>query len=214
MLVAAGRSARTAGLGLEAAGIKFDKAGIVVDKHLKTSTRGIYAAGDVVDGPRFTHVCSYHAGIVIRNALFRLPTKTDYRSLPWVTYTDPELAQVGMTEEAARKVHGEKLRVVKVPFSASDRAQSERGTAGTVKLVAHSRGEILGASILGAHAGELAHLWVVAIEQKLNLRSLAQMMAPYPTWGEVNKMAAAEFSRPLLAHPMTHLLVRALSWLP
>lgn len=214
LLVAAGRSARTAGLGLESAGIKFDKAGIIVDKHLKTSTHGIYAAGDVVDGPRFTHVCSYHAGIVIRNALFRMPAKMDYRSLPWVTYTDPELAQIGMTEEAARKVHGENLRVVKIPFSASDRAQTERGTAGTVKVVAHSRGQILGASILGAHAGELAHLWVVAIEQKLNLRSFAQMMAPYPTWGELNKMAAAEFSRPLLAHPMTHLLVRALSWLP
>jgi pyruvate/2-oxoglutarate dehydrogenase complex dihydrolipoamide dehydrogenase (E3) component len=214
LLVAAGRSARTAGLDLESAGIKFDKAGIIVDKQLKTSTHGIYAAGDVVDGPRFTHVCSYHAGIVIRNALFRMPAKIDYRSLPWVTYTDPELAQIGMTEEAARKVHGENLRVVKVPFSASDRAQTERGTAGTVKLVAHSRGQILGASILGAHAGELAHLWVVAIEQKLNLRGVAQMVAPYPSWGELNKMAAAEFSRPLLAHPMTHLLIRALSWLP
>lgn len=214
LLIAAGRSARTAGLSLESAGIKYDQTGIIVDKHLKTSTRGIYAAGDVIDGPRFTHVCSYHAGIVIRNALFRLPAKIDYRSLPWVTYTDPELAQIGMTEEAARKVHGEDLKVVKVPFSASDRAQSERGTAGAVKLVAHNRGQILGVSILGAHAGELAHLWVVAIEQKLSLRSLAQMMAPYPTWGEVNKMAAAEFSRPLLAHPMTHLLVRALSWLP
>jgi pyruvate/2-oxoglutarate dehydrogenase complex dihydrolipoamide dehydrogenase (E3) component len=214
LLVAAGRSARTAGLGLEAAGIQFDKAGIIVDKQLKTSTHGIYAAGDVVDGPRFTHVCSYHAGIVIKNALFRMPAKIDYRSLPWVTYTDPELAQIGMTEEAGRKVHGENLRVVKVPFSASDRAQTERGTAGTVKLIAHSRGQILGASILGAHAGELAHLWVLAIEQKLNLRKIAQMMAPYPTWGELNKMAAAESSKPLLAHPMTHLLVRALSWLP
>lgn len=214
LLVAAGRSARTAGLGLDAAGIKFDKSGIIVDKHLKTSTHGVYAAGDVVDGPRFTHVCSYHAGIVIKNALFRMPAKINYRSLPWVTYTDPELAQIGMTEEAARELHGENLRVVKVPFSSSDRAQTERGTAGSVKLVAHSRGQILGVSILGPHAGELAHLWVVAIEQRLNLRSVAQMMAPYPTWGEVNKMAAAEFSRPMLAHPMTHLLVRALSWLP
>ncbi|MFZ2156674.1 MAG: FAD-dependent oxidoreductase [Bradyrhizobium sp.] len=214
LLVAAGRSARTTDLRLEAAGVKFDKKGIVVDKHLMTSTPGIYAAGDVVDGPRFTHVCSYHAGIVIRNALFRIPAKIDYRSLPWVTYTDPEFAQIGMTEEAARKEHGEKLRVVRIPFSASDRAQTEGGTAGTVKIVVHGNGHILGASILGAHAGELAHLWIVAIEQKLNLRSIAQMMAPYPTWGELNKMAAAEFSRPLLAHPMTRILVKALSWLP
>ena len=214
LLVAAGRSARTAGLGLEAAGVKFDKKGIVVDKHLKTSAHGIYAAGDVVDGPRFTHVCSYHAGIVIRNALFRVPAKIDYRSLPWVTYTDPELAQIGMTEEIARKEYGEDVRIVRVPYSANDRAQAERGTEGMVKLIADRRGRVLGASILGAHAGELAHLWVVAIEQKLRLRDLAQMIAPYPTWGELDKAAASEFSRPLLAHPMTRRLVKALSWLP
>ncbi len=214
LLVAAGRSARTAGLGLETAGIKFDKKGIVVDKHLKTSAHGIYAAGDVVDGPHFTHVCSYHAGIVIRNALFRIPAKTDYRSLPWVTYTDPELAQIGMTEEVARKEHGENVRIIRVPYSANDRAQTERGADGMVKLIAHRRGHVLGASILGAHAGELAHLWVVAIEQKLKLRDLAQMIAPYPTWGELDKTAASEFSRPLLANSLTRGLVRVLSCLP
>jgi pyruvate/2-oxoglutarate dehydrogenase complex dihydrolipoamide dehydrogenase (E3) component len=214
LLVAAGRSARTAGLGLEAAGIKFDRNGIIVDKHLKTSTGGIYAAGDVVNGPRFTHVCSYHAGIVIRNALFRMPAKVDYRSLPWVTYTDPELAQIGMTEEIARKELGEDVRIVRVPYSANDRAQTERAAEGMIKLIAHRRGHVLGASILGAHAGELAHLWVVTIEQKLKLRDLAQMIAPYPTWGELDKAAASEFSRPLLAHPMTRRLVKALSWFP
>ena len=214
LLVAAGRSARTAGLGLDAAGIKFDEKGIIVDKHLKTSTHGIYAAGDVVDGPRFTHVCSYHAGIVIRNALFRMPAKIDYRSLPWVTYTDPELAQIGMTEQIARKVHGENVRIIRVPYSANDRAQTERGADGMVKLIAHRRGHVLGASILGAHAGELAHLWVVAIEQKLKLRDLAQMIAPYPTWGELDKAAASEFSRPLLANSLTRGLVRVLSCLP
>ena len=214
LLVAAGRSARTAGIGLDAAGIKFDENGIIVDKHLKTSTHGIYAAGDVVDGPRFTHVCSYHAGIVIRNALFRMPAKIDYRSLPWVTYTDPELAQIGMTEEIARKVHGENVRTIRVPYSANDRAQTERGADGMVKLIAHRRGHVLGASILGAHAGELAHLWVVAIEQKLKLRDLAQMIAPYPTWGELDKTAASEFSRPLLANSLTRGIVRVLSCLP
>jgi pyruvate/2-oxoglutarate dehydrogenase complex dihydrolipoamide dehydrogenase (E3) component len=91
---------------LQAAGVEYDDKGIKVDEHLQTTARGIYAAGDVVDGPRFTHVCSYHAGIVVRNALFRFPAKLDYRSLPWVTYTDPELAQVGMTEEHAREKHG------------------------------------------------------------------------------------------------------------
>ena len=214
LLVAAGRAARTAGLGLEAAGVTFDDKGIHVDNHLRTSNRRVYAAGDVVDGPHFTHVCSYHAGIVIRNALFRIPSQTDYRSLPWVTYTDPELAQVGMTENAARQKHGDDVRIVRVPYRDNDRAQTELQTGGLVKLVAHRRGGILGASILGAHAGELAHLWVVAIQQNLKLRDLAQMIAPYPTWGELNKAAASEFSKPFLAHPLTRGVVKALSFLP
>ena len=214
LLVATGRSPRTAGLGLEAAGVKFDNKGVAVDERLRTSARGIYAVGDVVDGPRFTHVCSYHAGIVIRNSLFRIPAKINYRSLPWVTYTDPELAQVGMTEDAARHKHGDDVRVVRVPFSANDRAQAERATEGSIKLIAHRRGHVLGASILGTHAGELAHLWVIAINQKLKLRDLAQMIAPYPTWGELNRMAASEFSRPALTNRWTRRLVKALSWLP
>ena len=214
LLIAAGRSPRTGGLNLQAAGVKFDTKGIIVDKQLKTSTRGIYAAGDVVDGPRFTHVSSYHAGIVIRNALFRMSSQVNYRSLPWVTYTDPELAQIGMTEKVAQKQFGDDIRIVKVPFTANDRAQTERAAAGVVKLIAHRRGHVLGASILGAHAGELAHLWVLAIEQDLKLRDIAQMMAPYPTWGELNKATASEFSKPLLTHPFTRGVVRALSWLP
>ncbi|MEO6782543.1 MAG: FAD-dependent oxidoreductase [Bradyrhizobium sp.] len=214
LLVATGREPRIAGLGLQAAGIEYNDKGIVVDAHLQTTARGVYAAGDVVDGPRFTHVCSYHAGIVIRNALFRLPAKIDYRSLPWVTFTDPELAQVGMTEEQARKRHGDEIRIVRIPYAANDRAQTERHPEGMLKLVADRRGYVLGASILGTHAGELAHLWVVAIEQKLKLRDLAQMIAPYPTWGELDKAAAAEFSKPLLSHRLTRGVVRALSWLP
>lgn len=214
LLVAAGRKPRAAGLGLQAAGIKYNERGIVVDAHLQTTSRGVYAAGDVVDGPRFTHVCSYHAGIVIKNALFRLPAKVDYRSLPWVTYTDPELAQVGMTEEQARKRRGDDIRVVRVPYASNDRAQTERHTEGMLKLIVDRRGYVLGASILGANAGELAHLWVVAIEQKLKLRDIAQMIAPYPTWSELSKAAASEFSRPLLSSRLTRTAARLLSWFP
>lgn len=214
MLVATSRKPRTSGLGLHAAGIEHDAKGIIVDGRLQTTARGVYAAGDVVDGPRFTHVCSYHASIVIKNALFRLPARVDYRSLPWVTYTDPELAQVGMTEEQARNRSGDEVRIVRVPYAANDRAQTERRTEGLVKLVADRRGHVLGASILGAHAGELALPWVVAISQRMKLRDLAQMIAPYPTWGELDKAAAAEFSKPLLSHPLTRGAVRMLSWLP
>jgi pyruvate/2-oxoglutarate dehydrogenase complex dihydrolipoamide dehydrogenase (E3) component len=134
--------------------------------------------------------------------------------LPWVTYTDPELAQVGMTENQTRKHRGNDLRLVRVPYSSNDRAQTERHAEGMLKLIADRRGHVLGASILGAHAGELAHLWVVAIEQKLKLRNLAQMIAPYPTWGELDKAAASEFSKPLLAHWLIRGAVRLLSSLP
>jgi pyruvate/2-oxoglutarate dehydrogenase complex dihydrolipoamide dehydrogenase (E3) component len=214
LLVATGRKPRTAGLGLQAAGVESDDKGIVVDQHLQTTARGIYAAGDAIDGPRFTHVCSYHAGVIIRNALFRLPAKVDYRALPWVTYTDPELAQVGMTEEQARKQHGDRVRVVRLSYAVNDRAQTERSIEGTLKLLADRRGRVLGASILGAHTGELALLWVPAVEQKLRSRDLAQMIAPYPTWGELDKTAASELFKPLLSQPLTRTVVRALRWLP
>lgn len=214
LLVATGRNPRTAGLGLHAAGVEYDEKGLKVDQHLQTTRRGIYAAGDVVDGPRFTHVCSYHAGIVIRNAVFRLRARVNYRSLPWVTYTDPELAQVGMTEAQARKRQGPDVRVIRVPYAENDRAHTERRTDGMLKLIADRRGRVLGASILGAHAGELAQLWVVAIEQELKLRDLARMIAPYPTWGELDKTAALEFSRALLTHRLIRGTARLLSWLP
>ena len=214
LLVATGRKPRTGGLELHAAGVQHDGKGIKVDQYLQTTARGIYAAGDVIDGPHFTHVCSYHAGIVIRNALFRSRTKLDYRSLPWVTYTDPELAQVGMTEAQARQQHGDEVRIIRVPYSENDRAHTERRTEGMLKLIADRRGHVLGASILGLHAGELTHLWVIAIQKKLNLRDLAQMIAPYPTLGELDKTAASEFSKPLLTHRLTRAAVRILSWLP
>ncbi|MGQ0741052.1 MAG: dihydrolipoyl dehydrogenase family protein [Alphaproteobacteria bacterium] len=214
ILIATGRRPRCTGLNLHSAGIAFDEKGITVDARLRTTARGVYAAGDVVDGPRFTHVCSYHAGIVIRNALFRLPAKLDYRSLPWVTYTDPELAQIGMTEDQARKRRGDFVRVVRVSYAANDRAQIERKSQGMLKLIADRKGHVLGASILGAHAGELAHLWVVAISQKIKLRHLSQMIAPYPTWGEVDKAGASEFSKPWLTSRITRAAVRFLSWLP
>jgi pyruvate/2-oxoglutarate dehydrogenase complex dihydrolipoamide dehydrogenase (E3) component len=214
LLVATGRTPRTGGLDLQAAGIEYDAKGVVVDRHLQTTARGVYAAGDVIDGPRFSHLCAYHAGIIIRNALFRFPAKIDYRSLPWVTYTDPELAQVGLTEAQARAQRGDDVRIMRVPYAENDRAQAERQADGMVKLIADRRGRVLGASILGAHAGELAHLWVVAIEQNLKLQKVAEMIAPYPTLGELDKAAAVEFLKPMITRPLVRGIVRALSWLP
>ncbi|MGE3781256.1 MAG: NAD(P)/FAD-dependent oxidoreductase [Alphaproteobacteria bacterium] len=214
LLIAAGRRPRIDGLGLDRAGVRYDRRGIAVDRRLRTTAAGVFAIGDAIDAPHLTHIAGYHAGIVIRNALFRIPAKVDYASLPWVTYTDPELAQVGATEAEARGRHGDDVRVVRLPVGESDRAQTERRTAGLVKIAARRNGQILGASILAAHAGELAHLWVLAIERRLKLKHVASMLAPYPTWGEANKMAAAEFYKPRLFGAWTRRLVRALSRLP
>lgn len=214
LLVAAGRKPRVDTLDLDQAGVEHGKEGVTVDRRLRTSARGVYAIGDVIPGPKFTHVAGYQAGIVIRNALFFLPAKVDYGALPWVTYTDPELAQVGATEAEARQRCGNDLAVIRLPLAESDRAQTERQTGGMVKIVTRQNGRIIGASILGAHAGELAHVWVLAIERGLKLKDIASMIAPYPTWGEANKLAAAEFYKPLLFSPWVRRAVRAMAWLP
>ena len=143
-----------------------------------------------------------------------IPAKVDYTSLPWATYTDPELAQVGATEAEARRRHGDDVRVTRLALAENDRAQAERRTAGLAKIIARGNGRILGASILAAHAGELAHVWVLAIERRLKLKHVAAMFAPYPTWGEANKMAAAEFCKPRLFGAWTRRAVRILNRLP
>ncbi len=211
LLVAAGRRPNVAGLDLEQAGIAYDSRGIQVDARLRTTNRHAFAVGDVAGGPQFTHVAGYHAGIVIRNALFRLPAKVDYRALPWVTYTAPELAQVGLTEEQARAAHGDNLVVLRWPYHENDRAQAERETQGLVKAVTTKSGQILGATIFGAHAGELIHVWVLALSQGLNIKALANMIAPYPTLGEISKRAAGSFYTPKLFNKRTKRLVRFLS---
>jgi pyruvate/2-oxoglutarate dehydrogenase complex dihydrolipoamide dehydrogenase (E3) component len=212
LLIAAGRRPNTAGLDLEKAGVAFGPKGIQVDARLRTTNRHVFAIGDVAGGPQFTHVAGYHAGIVIRNALFRQPAKVDYRALPWVTYTDPELAHVGLTEADARKAHGDDISVLRWPYHDNDRAQTERETHGLVKAITTRSGKILGASIVGAHAGELIQVWVLAIGQGLNIKALASMIAPYPTLGEVSKRAAGSFYTPKLFSPRTRKLVRFLSW--
>lgn len=214
LLVAAGRKPQLEVLDLNRAGIAYGSRGVTVDRRLRTTARGVYAIGDAIDGPRFTHVAGYQAGIVIRNALFHLPARVNYAALPWVTYTDPELAQVGTTEAEARRRHGEDVAVIRFPLTENDRAQAERSTGGIAKIVARRDGRILGASLLGPHSGELAHVWVLAIEQHLKLKDIAGMLVPYPTWGDANKMAAAEFYKSRLFSPWTRRLVRALGWLP
>jgi pyruvate/2-oxoglutarate dehydrogenase complex dihydrolipoamide dehydrogenase (E3) component len=210
LLVAAGRRPNIDSLDLDKAGIAHNRHGIVVDARLRTSNRTVFAIGDVAGGPQFTHVAGYHAGIVIRNALFRLPAKVDYRALPWVTYTEPELAHVGLAEAAARERHGA-IVILRSAFHENDRAQTERATHGLVKIVTRKNGSILGASILGTGAGELIQPWVLAIGQGLKIKAMAGMIAPYPTLGEAGKRAAGSFYLATLFGARTKSLVRFLT---
>lgn len=211
VLVAAGRKPNVEGLGLERAGIAFDAKGITVDRRLRTTNKRVYAVGDVAGGPQFTHVAGYHAGLVIRNALFRLPVRADHSAVPRVTYTDPELAQVGLTEAEARAAHP-RARTVKAEFAENDRAVAERRGEGFAKLVLDRRGRILGATIVGPHAGELILTWGLAIGEKIKLSRIAGTIAPYPTLSEISKRAAGAYFTPALFSARTRLLVRILSW--
>ena len=197
ILVAAGRVPNTDGLGLDRAGVDFGPRGIKVDQRLRTSNRRVFAIGDIAGGPQFTHIAAYHAGIVVRNILFGLPARVDYRALPWVTYLDPEIAHVGLTEaEAARKHHG--VQTILQHLSENDRAQSERRTEGFIKLVLSSRGHILGVTMSAPHTGEMIGMWGLAISQRLPLSAVAGMMLPYPTISDVSKRAAAAYFTPKL----------------
>ncbi len=210
LLVAVGRRPNIEDLDLELAGIEAGPTGIVVDARLRTTNRHVFAIGDVAGGLQFTHVAGYHAGVVLKNALFRLPAKADLRAAPWVTYTDPELAQVGLGEAAARARAGE-IRVLRWPFAENDRAQTERRTDGLVKVVTDKKGWVLGAGIAGAQAGELIQPWILAIANGMKIGKLATMIAPYPTLGEVNKRAAGSYYTPRLFSERTRKLVRFLA---
>ena len=209
LLVAAGRRPQVADLGLESAGIAHSDKGIQVDARLRTTNRRAYAVGDVVGGPQFTHLAAYHAGIVIRNALFRLPARVDLSALPWVTFTNPELAHVGSSEAAAR-AQGP-IRLLRWPLAENDRAQAEHLHRGFIKIVTNMRGRILGADIVGPSAGEMIHFWTLAVSQKLKIGAVAGMIAPYPTLAEIGKRAAGNYYLPKLFCERTKRLVRFLA---
>lgn len=210
LLVAAGRAPNIEDLGLEAAGIKTSRKGITVDKALRTTNRRVYAIGDVNGLAPFTHMAGAQGALVIRHALFRLPVNVHALTLPWCTYTDPELAQVGLTEAQARAAHGDAVRIVRWPLRDNDRAQAERETDGLVKVITDRRGRILGAGIAGARAGELIQVWCLALARRLKIGAVAQMVVPYPTLGEINKRAAGAWYSDWLFSPRTR---RIAGWL-
>ncbi|MEQ9446955.1 MAG: FAD-dependent oxidoreductase [Rhodospirillaceae bacterium] len=211
LLIAVGRKAAIDSLNLEAAGVETTKSGIDVDDGLRTSNRKVYAIGDCAGGLQFTHVAGYHAGIVIRSALFRLPAKAEHSAVPWVTYTAPELAQVGLTEAQAREEYGDTIRVLTWPYQENDRARAELKTNGLIKAVIAKNGRILGCGIAGAQAGELIQVWVLALSQGMKIGAMAGMIAPYPTLGELSKRVAGAYYTPSLYSTKTRWVVKFLS---
>ena len=211
LLVATGRTPSGGDLDIEAAGIRTERGAIVTDRRLRTSCKRVFAIGDVTGRAPFTHMAGYHAGIVIRNMLFRLPAKIDDRLTPWVTYTDPELAHVGMAEGAASAAYGAaNIRVERVPLTGNDRARAEGRTEGMVKVITHRDGQILGAGIVAPAAGEMIMAWSLAIARRQKIAAMASTIAPYPTYGDASKRAAGQFFTERLFSPRTRALVRLL----
>lgn len=212
LLVAVGRRPDYEGLELAAAGVETKEGRLQLDRGLRTGNRRIYAAGDAAGGLQFTHLAGAHAGVLIKRILFRLPARADRLTVPWVTYTEPELAHVGLTEEQAAE-RGD-VRVLRWSLHDNDRAQAERATAGFAKLISTPKGRLLGATIVGRGAGELILPYVLALDRGLKVAQLATAIAPYPTFSEVGKRAAGSFFISRLFSERTRRLVRLLLKLP
>lgn len=208
LLVAVGRQVALERLDLDAAGVAHSRKGVTVGPDLRSSNRRVYAVGDAAGGAQFTHVAGYHAGVVIRSILFALPSRAKTHHIPRVTYTDPELAQIGLTEAEASEAHGAALTVVRQSFVHSDRAQANGQSAGLIKVMI-VRGRPIGVSIAGPQAGELIGLWALAIASRLKISAIAGMVLPYPTLSEVSKRSAgAYFSPKLFDNPVVKRVVR------
>ncbi|MEO0991781.1 MAG: FAD-dependent oxidoreductase, partial [Pseudomonadota bacterium] len=198
LLVAVGRAVNLDRLDLDAAGVKHTRNGVTVGPDLRSvSNRRVYAVGDAAGGLQFTHLAGYHAGVVIRSILFGLPSKSRTDHVPRVTYTDPELAQVGLTEAEAKKEYGLRLNVVRASMGENDRAIAEGKTDGFAKIMVVG-GRPVGATIIGHNAGELIGLWALALANKLKMSQISNTVLPYPTLNEVSKRAAGDYFTPKL----------------
>ncbi|CAB1060987.1 Mercuric ion reductase (EC [Olavius sp. associated proteobacterium Delta 1] len=195
ILVSLGRGPNTEGLGLEDIGVKFNRQGIIVDNRLRTNLKHVYAAGDVNGGFQFTHAAGYEGGIVVSNAIFRLPRKADYTFLPWCTYTDPPLGSIGMNEKGATEA-GINYNVWTEEFKDNDRSLAEGETVGKIKMILDDKEKPIGIQILGPHAEDLLNEWVAILNGKVKLSTLAAAIHPYPSLGEINKKVAGSFFSP------------------
>lgn len=211
LLMAVGRKPNVGGLDLEKAGIEYTNRGIKVNDNLVTTNKKVFAIGDVTGGLQFTHVAGYHAGVVIRNALFQMFwAKATTAHIPWVTYVDPEVAQVGMTEAEASSKFGSAAKTLRWSLEENDRAQAELETEGLVKVMLNGK-TIVGASIVGKGAGEMIQMWAYAVANKQKIGTVAGYVAPYPTYGEAGKRAAGQYYVPSLFSDRTKKVVQFLS---
>ena len=192
MLVALGRQPNLAGLGLEDISLGFDRKGLKLDNRLRTNHKHIYGAGDITGEYQFTHAAGYEGGIVLSNAVLHLPRRTDYANLPWCTFTDPELASIGMNEKRAKEA-GIQYSVWTEEFMANDRSLAEGEENGKVKLLLDEKEKPIGLQIFGPHAGELISEWVAVMNGGVKLSSLASSVHPYPTLAEINKRVVGNF---------------------
>lgn len=207
VLVATGRAANVNGLGLEQAQIDYDRRGIKVGDNMRTSNKRVYAIGDVAGGFQFTHVAGYHAGLVVQQILFRLPAKENREIIPWATYTEPELSNVGLTEAQAREKYGDTITVLKWEYAENDRARAERKTDGLIKIVADKKGRLVGVAIAGAGAGEMINMWALAITNKMKLSNVRGYIPPYPTMSEIGKRAVMTHYGPITSKPFVRAVI-------
>jgi pyruvate/2-oxoglutarate dehydrogenase complex dihydrolipoamide dehydrogenase (E3) component len=206
-LAATGRQPNIAALDLDKARIRYGTDGISVDKRLLTSNPHVYAIGDVIDGPKWTHAAQHQAGLVIRHALFRIQVDAEDLAIPRVTSTDPEMAQIGLTED---EVQSESFRILRWPYSENERAQATGNTFGQIKAITDAEGGILGVTLVGPQAAENIAVWTLAMNQELNIEALAGVIVPYPTYAEVGKRAAMTYFKRGLTSPLVR---RIIAWL-
>ena len=209
IFVATGRAPNTKGLGLDAAGVSSTPKGIPTDSRARTNIPHIYACGDVNGQLLFTHVAGYEAGIALTNAVLHLPRKVDYSQIGWCTYTDPEVASIGLNEKRARK-EGLDYQIIEEPFANNDRALAEGETLGKIKLLLNPNGKLLGCQIIGAHAGDLIHEWIIATAGRVKLSTMAGAVHIYPTMSEISKRAAGKYFSGKLFSDTTKNILRLL----
>jgi pyruvate/2-oxoglutarate dehydrogenase complex dihydrolipoamide dehydrogenase (E3) component len=198
LLIATGRKANIDKLNLDLAGVKHNLHKIVVDNRLRTSNKKIFAIGDVATNYQFTHIAGYHAGIVIRNIIFLQRAKVSYQAVPWVTYTYPELAHVGLLEHEAKSQYPNNIKVTKFEYKENDKAQTQRELLGTIKLITTKKGKVLGVSILGLNSGEILAPWIDIINRGEGVKSIIKNIFPYPTLSDLNKQVVGEYYKPII----------------